>query len=374
MSNLVFDNLKNILGWKTSRKLIAFAVDDYGNVRLHSKEAREKLNYFGLKVLSRFDAFDAMETREDLEILYDTLTSVKDINRRPAIFTTFALPCNINFEKILEEKSVNYEYESLDETLDKLESFSPNDYSGVKYLLRQGIESRIIMPEFHGREHLNIKAFENKLKNEDQDLQINLNNRSFTSIQDSGFIGIGITASFSFYDPKEVNMHFDVIESGIQYFRKVYGYSPIIFTPPAQEYHVRHESVLQQNGIIAIDKPLYKKMHLGFGKYKSEINCTSYNSRNNLITLVRNCLFEPSELRNYDWVSKTLSQIETAFRWNKPAIISSHRVNFCGHICKKNRENGISELDKLLKKIVKKWPQVEFVSLRDLALEILESQ
>ncbi|MBK8683467.1 MAG: hypothetical protein IPN31_16465 [Bacteroidetes bacterium] len=35
------NNLKNLLGWKTNKKLILFSVDDYGNVRLDSKEARE---------------------------------------------------------------------------------------------------------------------------------------------------------------------------------------------------------------------------------------------------------------------------------------------------------------------------------------------
>ena len=58
----------------------------------------------------------------------------------------------------------------------------------------------------------------------------------------------------------------------------------------------------------------------------------------------------------------TLQQIAAAFKWNKPAIISSHRVNFAGGICKKNREAGLKELKLLLQTIVKRWPDVEFMS------------
>ena len=88
---------KNLIGWRTKRKIVVFSVDDYGNVRVASSLAREKMNQKGLKILNRFDAFDALETKEDLEVLYETLTSVKDKNRGHAIFTPFALPCNINF-------------------------------------------------------------------------------------------------------------------------------------------------------------------------------------------------------------------------------------------------------------------------------------
>ena len=83
--------------------------------------------------------------------------------------------------------------------------------------------------------------------------------------------------------------------------------------------------------------------------------------------MVRNVVFEPTEDRGIDWVSFTMKQIETAFRWNKPAIISSHRVNFCGHIDTQNREKGLAALKNLLQEIVKKWPNVEFMSADELA-------
>ena len=55
-------------------------------------------------------------------------------------------------------------------------------------------------------------------------------------------------------------------------------------------------------------------------------------------------------------------QICTAFKWNKPAIISSHRVNFCGEIDPENRSKGLQALKALLKRVAKHYPDVEFMS------------
>ena len=63
---------------------------------------------------------------------------------------------------------------------------------------------------------------------------------------------------------------------------------------------------------------------------------------------------------------KALRQIEIAFRCRKPALISSHRVNFCGHIDSKNRDIGLAELRKLLEEIIRRWPTVEFMGAADL--------
>ena len=59
-------------------------------------------------------------------------------------------------------------------------------------------------------------------------------------------------------------------------------------------------------------------------------------------------------------------QVEAAFRMNKPANISSHRVNFCGHIDPKNRALGLNALSELLHRIVKCWSDVEFISADEL--------
>ena len=125
MKQAFLDNLKNIPGWKSDRKILVISVDDYGNVRLDSKKARKSMDEAGLKVLSRFDAFDTLESRKDLEMLYEVLDSVRDSKDRAAVFTPFAMPSNINFENMAEQDYQSYIPENLPETYRKLEDLQP---------------------------------------------------------------------------------------------------------------------------------------------------------------------------------------------------------------------------------------------------------
>jgi len=67
-----------------------------------------------------------------------------------------------------------------------------------------------------------------------------------------------------------------------------------------------------------------------------------------------------------DLVQSCLSEIEIAFRWQKPAIISSHRVNYIGSINPDNAKHGLKELNRLLLSITKKWPDIEFMTPTEL--------
>ena len=177
-------NLKNSIGWKTNKKIIVFSVDDYGNVRINSKEARINMHNAGMKIYSRFDLFDTLETKQDLAELYSVLESVKDKNGRHAVFTTFALPCNVNFEKMESEGYHYYHYETLPETFDKLSKQQPDAYLGAWDLLKEGIEKGLLKPQFHGREHLNLNIFRDKLVKREKELLTALKNKSYTSISD----------------------------------------------------------------------------------------------------------------------------------------------------------------------------------------------
>jgi hypothetical protein len=76
--------------------------------------------------------------------------------------------------------------------------------------------------------------------------------------------------------------------------------------------------------------------------------------------LIRNCGFELTE--NGYGINKTLADISSAFFWNKPAIISTHRLNFMGELNYKNRNENLKLFKCLLSEILKKWPNVEFMN------------
>jgi hypothetical protein len=369
IKNSLTNNLKNMYGWKTDRKIVVISVDDYGNVRVDSRKAVEEMDEKGIKVKSPFkgfDLYDTLETKEDLEVLYETLTSVKDSNGRSAVFTPFTLPCNIDFEAMQKVDFREYVNENLESTFSKLAKLQPSAYDGAWSLWKDGIREKIMIPQFHGREHLNLKVFNELLKTRDEDLLTVLKNRSFARISNSKWSTISTTAAFDFWDIEENESFKEIIVDGLDAFENVFGFRATVFNAPAGKEHSSLHKVLNEKGVQYIDTPLIKSEHQGRGRYKKKINYTGKTNSFGQIFQVRNVLFEPTKPGVGDWAGYALKQIEYAFKWNRPAIISSHRVNFCGHIDPVNREKGIKSLKVLLKKIVERWPEVEFLAANEL--------
>jgi hypothetical protein len=363
----IISNLKNSIGWKTKRRIIVFSVDDYGNVRLNSAKARMEMDAVGMKIYSRFDALDTLETTQDLEQLFEVLASVKDKNGRHAVFTPFALPCNIDFEKMETEDFQQFHFETLPNTYKKLAIQQPEAYTGTWDLWKEGITKGFLRPQFHGREHLNLKVFNDKLQKRDLHLLTALKNKSYTSISDDEYPTMSSTAELDFWDVTENEDLKPILKEGLELFEEVYGYPSNYFAPPVFNIHHSLFQTLKDNGIQFLDLALLWNEHQGLNVYKKSFNYIGKKTSEGLTIMVRNVVFEPTEDRGIDWVDHTIKQIETAFRWNKPAIISSHRVNFCGHIDAKNREKGLAALKNLLQEIVKKWPDAEFMAADELA-------
>jgi hypothetical protein len=366
MFDSIKQDIKNIIGWRTKRKLVVFSVDDYGNIRIDSKLARQNLDAAGIKCHNRFDKYDTLETTADLDALFHILDSVKDTKGKPAVFTPFSVPCNINFEALRQNNYTKFVGEDLVQTYQKKADIDPENYSNTLNLWKEGIDKGLMAPQFHGREHLHIKVLEEKMRQNDAEVITALKNNSYAGIDNSGYTTISNLAAFDFWDVKENESFTEILESGIESFKKVFGLNPTCFTPPSYNIHPMHYETLYNKGIRFIDGASIQSIHLGHGKYKKAFSYTVKVNKGGIKSVVRNVVFEPTEDRGIDWVAFAMIQIEAAFRWNRPAIISSHRVNFCGLIEEKNRETGLNALRQLLKKISEKWPDVEFIGAGDL--------
>ena len=78
----------------------------------------------------------------------------------------------------------------------------------------------------------------------------------------------------------------------------------------------------------------------------------------------RNVKFEPVQSGYIQ--SKTLSEINIAFAMGKPAVLSTHKVNYVGSLSKAHRDENLSELSSILRNVVEKHPDVVFMSSREL--------
>lgn len=357
-------HVKNSLGKKLSvkRKIVAFLVDDYGNVRLNNIQVRKKLKQQGyIDGSNRFDLYDTLETREDLDQLYNVLLSVKDKNGNSACFTPMALSANPNFEALKEYGYDQYRAENIKQSFERKALEEPQSYRGAWELVHEGIKAGIFVPQFHGREHLNVKAFNNLLANRDSKLLSSLVQRSV--IGGKYPTNLNLLVAFDFFRVEELEEQHTIIEDGVKLFKKAYGYSPTLFTAPGYRYHTQLEETLAGSGIKGIDTFFTGKEHQGSGRYLRKWRLHGHQNRYDQTYILRNVVFEPTAVQNEnDEIGKTLREIEIAFKWGKPAIVSSHRVNFCGHIESANRLKGLNALQSLLKQIVKRWPDVEFLT------------
>lgn len=374
MKRFLLNNLKNIPGWRTDDKLVIFAVDDFGSVRLHSAAAREGLSAAGLDTSNRFDNLDALETRQDLEALYEVLLSVSDAQGRPAVFSPYALCANPDFDAI-RKGSTSYCYEPLPRTFDRLAGNQPTAYEGAWALWGEGIQQGLMKPQFHGREHLNIEILERKLEACHKDLLVNLEYSSLAALgHEPSMPGVGFSHAFGIWDRSEVERHKDIVVDGLQLFERIFGFASTTFTPPAQKIHPDLYPVLDSLGIQGIFKPRWCARRIDRHHHVTEVNLFERKKRHRHLSLVRNVVFEPTDTLSRNTVQASIDQIAAAFRWRRPAVISSHRVNFCGHIDEKNRVCGLNALGKLLKEIVRRWPDVQFISADQLVKRIVSAQ
>lgn len=348
----------NIIGWKTNRKIVVMLSDDWGSVHTASKSARDQMIKKGLAFeKDRFDYYDALENESDLIGLYDVLTSVKDKYGNHAVMTPYTVVTNPDFEKMRDNNFSSYHYELLPDTFAKLPG-----YENVWSLWKKGIESGIFMPQFHGRQHFNIKIMMDGLQSGNPQMIECFNRNSWAGVTNVPYY----LSAYSFQSPEENEKHVEDLADGIEIFRKIFEFSPEHFVPPQGKYNRILEGPLKKMGINFLDVSRIRHEPQLNGSNKKVYTYLGMKSAHNQKYIVRNCMLENINPSGIDWVDFCLNSIDAAFRMRSPAVITPHRVNFVGHIEPSNRDNGLRGLKRLLKTVTKKWPNVEFLSLEQL--------
>ncbi|MCC5865179.1 MAG: hypothetical protein JJU31_08690 [Wenzhouxiangella sp.] len=368
MRDQIRDNVKNIPGWRTKRKLIAFVVDDYGCVRLASRAARDSIEAARrAPITQRFDRFDALESREDLEMLAEVLSSVRDSNARAACFTPYVVSRNVDFDQTLANGCQELRLQTLRQTVSEMEQAGGKAYQGLHEAWQEMVATGLFRPQFHGSEHFNPAVLSKALSENHPLLKVALENNSLACLEALPRLGrLGWTAA---YDPDLPSTFLEDIDQrlaeGVAAFEEFFGLRPVAFAPPALGFPGEKESLVEDLGFQGIDLPFTQPVVNSRFRFRIRPNWPGKRVGESLRVIVRNVIFEPNSGRP-DPVGLAMRQIETAFRWSKPAIISSHRVNFGGVIEKRNRELGLETLQALLRAIIDRWSDVEFVGMDEL--------
>lgn len=350
-------NIKNIPGWRTERKIIVFESDDWGSIRMPSMEIYNAFLKKGFGVNKGFyNRYDSIESELDLNLLFETLILFKDINFNPAVFTANCIVTNPDFNKIQQSDFNEYHYELVSETFKKY----PNR-EGVISLWNEGLKNNIFKPQSHGREHVNIHRWMKMLRERDTNTLFCFNQQ--TTFSGNGADDYNFMEALDYDDKSEINNLNFILEDGLKIFNQIFGYFSKSFIAPSYIWHSDIEPGLRNMGVSYIQGLMFQFIpKLKFGEYKKRLHFLGEHNKSNQIYIVRNCSFEPTLTPDIDSVDNCLKQISTAFRWNKPAVITSHRVNYMGSLDEKNRDNNLLLLKQLILTIQKKWPEVEFMS------------
>lgn len=354
----ISQNLINVQGPKTKKKIVVFESDDWGSIRMPSKSVYRELqesNYTPEK--DPYLKYDSLASEEDLSALFDVLSSIKDKENKPACITANAVVANPDFEKIQQSDFQTYYFEPFTTTLQRY----PNHANSFNLWL-QGMNEGLFKPQYHGREHLNVFQWMKGLKENDPLLKTAFSKQMLSISSMESHMTYGYMEGLDFFSEEEKSHRMTILKEGAALFNKIFGYRSLSFIANCYIWDDMSEELLAKEGVKIIQGIAKQKIpqidphhHFQYVRhFMGQQN--AYNQH----YLIRNVFFEPSMDQHFPWIENCLERINTAFRWGKPAIIGSHRLNYIGSIEEKNRTNNLELLHKLLSTIVKRWPDVEF--------------
>ena len=359
-------NLINARGWRTNRKIIVFESDDWGMIRTSSIIAQKELIKNGYNVSQcPYNDNDRLESDEDIEALGEVLLSVKDSLGNPAKFTINNVVANPDFKKINDDAFKNYYYQPFTETLKNQE-----DSQNVIRLFKEGVSHGIFQPQLHGREHINIRLWLQRLQQGDSKAIDAFQHKMFT-VHHSGSISGRRDNLDAFGNLTLRGDSFDygkIVKEAQQIFSNTWGFKSKSFIAPCYVWHPSLEKLLNNEGIKYIQGTHVQRIPIDNTSFhiKGRYHYTGQKNKLGQYYMIRNCFFEPTESGSDYAMEKTIKEIQSSFFYKKPAIISSHRVNYIGTLNPDNRKLNLKLLDKLLHEIIKRWPEVEFMSTDEL--------
>ena len=363
-----FSFCKNFLGGvKTNyrsphilkEKLVILESDDWGALRTPSYNVLSEFQKYGFDLSKSIYKVDALASETDLNSLFDLLLSIKNREGQNPVLTSNSIMANPDFEKIRDSEFKEYHFEPFYNTFKRY----PEHKNNLR-IWRKGIEMKIFKPQFHGREHLNINRWIKSLQNNDKDVHFSFDKGSTYS----GKADYSFMEAYDWNDYSEVEGHKKIIKEGLNIFEKTFGYKSTSFIAPCYNWDTKLEPFLAKEGITCIQGIHSQLSPTGsFNNYKLKKHFFGEKNNYGSFYNVRNVFFEPSQNPNKDWSDDAMARIHAAFLYNKPAVISTHRINYVGYISPQNRDNGLLQLKRLLTKVVTKWPDVKFISTDQLS-------
>lgn len=352
-------NLINIPGKSLKSKYLVLESDDWGSIRIPNIKTRNSFLDQGLiKNNDPFSMYDTLETATDLDKLFDVLSQFKDKNNNSPIITANTVVGNPDFQKIKESNYKHYFLEPFTKT------YSANRDSETAFkLFTKGLNEKYFYPQFHCREHLNLPMWMTRLQNNNSRFIRAFQHNCFSiDFDNNSNRRNNLMASYDYDCEADLEIIKQSIHEGLSLFESIFGFKSKSSIAPCYVWDKNIEQVLQENEVKFLQGSRFQNSPIkGGASFKKIFHFNGQKNEFGQYYFQRNGLFEPSINANIDWIDKCMESIAIAFRWNKPAIIGTHRINFCGGLEATNRDRNLILLQELLKQIIKKWPDIQFL-------------
>lgn len=359
-------HLNSITGFSSNKRIVVIESDDWGSIRMPDKSTFLHAEKAGIPVSKcPYLSNDTLASALDWEVLLTQTATIKDSSNRIMPITGNVVVGNPNMEKIKQANFESYYWEPFTDTLKRF-NHSQNSFKYWEIAMNVGA----FVPEFHGREHVNVQLWLKLLKAQ---------HPLVTSAFEFGFWGLGsnilsdqrhfMQASFDYLDHSAVPFLKQALQEGLESFHSILNKPAQSFIPNNFIFPPELLSTLAKNGVNTIQGRLRTHAPLGTAdkrmlvkKKMGEINEFGQ------VFLNRNVFLEPAQAKNkHQLLKKAIKELDVAFLWKKPAIISIHRLNFIGSIQEQNRLENWSIIQKFFQYVKKRYPDFVFMSSSELS-------
>ena len=354
--------LKNVLGQRFKEKIVVIESDDWGSERFPDLNTIRIFEENGYSIRScGFSSNDCLESNEDVEQLLNTLRRVQRNYKKTVKLTLLCNTANPDFSKI-KKNGGEYDYASIPVTEKILDDQIRNQIISLE---KEGENNGFFDLQYHGKEHINVNRWI-------RDLNAGVKSTSFAFDNQvwglhKNYAGDMMKSYRETYDldfKDDYAHHESHLVDGIKQFKESFKKEPIFFVAPDGPFNLSLTEVLQKNGIRYIGLPKKHFEPLGEGKTTKKYMLAG-KDLGGVTVLNRNVMFEPMS-RVTGCIANALDQIELCFSIGKPAVLSTHRANYVSGIHLENRTRGLQKLEDLLVGIIRRWPDVQFLSSPEL--------
>jgi len=358
--------------WSTKEKIVVIESDDWGSLRMPNAQAYNNLHNSGMSVdKCAFMKYDSLETAQDFEALQNTFNGIYTKTGKKPVITANYIMANPDFNKIKESNFRTYFRTYFWDYLNEKKLLEE-----YKSMLIKIMDNGFFYPQLHGMEHLNVSYWMDFLRNGSAETLLAFDQNVYgVSTNVATEKRATFLAELDYASQEEfINFIEPSLKEAAERFEDFFGYKSKSFIAPNYIWSEEVERILSDMEVKFIQSSRMQQLPKNYNGIMLRRNTASENKFGQSY-LVRNCIFEPSTtLHKQEHTDRCFQQISNAFLWNKPAIISSHRLNYMGGIVEQNRTENLQLLEDLLLKVAKRWPQVQFINSVELGEKILKNK